>query len=119
MFRIFRLAGPNDDDVFPSLTETGAFLAKNVPLLEQNETGFWRPRPQECLETTLSAGYRFPVDLSRRMQSLETVAKALNDNNLSASPPSRLFRRNFRRFPITLHGEWQKPKNWQKPVLHI
>jgi hypothetical protein len=40
MFRIFRLAGPNDDDVFPSLTETGAFLAKNVPLLEQNETGF-------------------------------------------------------------------------------
>ena len=30
---------------------------------------------------TLSAGYRFHVDLSRRMQGLETVAKALNDNN--------------------------------------
>jgi hypothetical protein len=81
LFRIFKLAGPNDADMSPSLNENGAFLANNVALLEQNEIGQWRPRPQERLEAILSAGYRFPVDLSRRMQSLETVAKALNDNN--------------------------------------
>jgi hypothetical protein len=81
LFRMFRLAGPNDDDVFPSLNQIGAFIAKNVPLLEPNEIGQWQPRPQECLEAILSAGYRFPVDLSRRMQTLETVAQALNDNN--------------------------------------
>lgn len=81
LFRIFRLAKPNDDDVFPSLNETGAYLAKNTPLLEQNEIGQWLPRPQERLETILSAGYGFPVELTRRMQSLERVAKALNDKN--------------------------------------
>jgi hypothetical protein len=80
-FRIFKLAGPNDEDVVPSLTEAGASLTKDIPLLEQNEIGQWRPRAQERLEAILSAGYGFPVDLSRRMQSLETVAKALNDNN--------------------------------------
>ena len=36
---------------------------------------------QEQLEAILSVGYGFPVDLSRPMQGLETVAKALNDNN--------------------------------------
>jgi hypothetical protein len=80
-FNIFRLAGPNEEDVVPSLNEAGAFLGKNTPLLEQNEIGQWSPRTQERLEAILSAGYGFPVDLSRRMQSLETVARALNDNN--------------------------------------
>jgi hypothetical protein len=38
-FNIFRLAGPNEEDVVPSLNEAGAFLTKNIPLLEQNEIG--------------------------------------------------------------------------------
>lgn len=80
-FRIFKLAGADDASLFPSLNSNGAFLAKNVPLLEHDEIGRWRPRSRDCLERILSAGYGFPVDLSRRMQSLEIVAKALNDNN--------------------------------------
>lgn len=81
LFRIFKLAGSDDCGLSPSLTEEGAFLAKAFPLLEHDEAGRWRPRPQACLEEVLSTGYGFPVDLSRRMQSLDTVARALNDNN--------------------------------------
>jgi len=80
-FRIFKLAGADDASLFPSLNSNGAFLAKNIPLLEHDEIGRWRPRSRDCLERILSAGYGFPVDLSRRMQSLKIVAKALNDNN--------------------------------------
>jgi hypothetical protein len=63
------------------LNFNGAFLGKSFALLERDETGRWRPRPQDWLEPVLSAGYGFPVDLSRRMQSLETIAKALNDDD--------------------------------------
>jgi len=81
LFRRFRLSSSEDDDLFPSLTENGAFLGKGLALLEQDEIGRWRSRPQNQLEAVLSVGYGVPVDLSRRMQSLEIVAKALNDND--------------------------------------
>ncbi len=79
-FRRYRLA-PSEDDLHPCLNLNGAYSGKSLALLERDETGRWRPRPQDRLESILSDGYGFPVDLSRRMQSLETVAKAPNDNN--------------------------------------
>lgn len=82
LFRSFRLATSEDDDLHPSLTANGAFLGKSLVLLERDEIGRWRSRPQDQLEAILSIGYGIPVDLSRRMQSLETVAKALNNNDL-------------------------------------
>jgi hypothetical protein len=53
------------------------------------------------------------------MQTLETVAQALNDNNPCLAAIA-LVHAQFPPLPVTLrHGEWQKPKNWQKAVLHI
>ncbi|MCW2314685.1 hypothetical protein M2322_000205 [Rhodoblastus acidophilus] len=78
----FSLAGADGDDYNPYLNETGAFHGRNIALLQKDAIGFWRPRPQHELEAIFSAGYGFSIDLSLRMQGFETVAKALNDNNL-------------------------------------
>jgi hypothetical protein len=74
-------ASGGDDDLRPYLSKAGAFHGHNVALLEKDEAGCWRPRPQQDLETIFSAGYGFSVDLSLRIQGLVTVAKALNANN--------------------------------------
>ena len=79
----FKLAGPRGDEIHPYLNAEGAFHGGGVALLEKNEFGRWRPRPLPALERILSAGYAQPVDMSRRMQSLDAVATALNDNNPS------------------------------------
>ena len=81
LFRSFKLAASDDDHRHPCLSVEGAFIGGNIRLLERDEFGRWLPRSQEQLEAILSLRYGIPVDLSRRMQSLETVAKALNDNN--------------------------------------
>jgi hypothetical protein len=80
-FRSYRLATSEDDVLHPRLKANGAFFGNSLALLEQDEIGQLRPRPRDQLESLLSVGYAIPVDLSRRMQSLETVARALNDNN--------------------------------------
>lgn len=79
--RHFKLAGSNEDDMHPYLSKDGAFHGANVALLEKDELDRWRQRPAPVLEKILSAGYGVPVDMSRRMQSLDVVARSLNDNN--------------------------------------
>ncbi len=76
--RDFKLANPGGDDVHPYLNEDGAFHGGNVALLEKDELGRC---PEPVLERILSAGYGLPVNMSRRMQSLEVIARALNDSN--------------------------------------
>jgi hypothetical protein len=80
-FSSYRLATSKDDDLHPCLKANGAYLGNNLALLERDQIGQLRPRPRDQLESLLSIGYGIPVDLSRRMQSLAAVAKALNDNN--------------------------------------
>ncbi len=81
LLRKFKLAGAKGDNVHPYLNKDGAFLGPRLALLEKDERGRWRARPAPVLKKILSEGYGSPVDMSRRVQSLEVVARALNDNN--------------------------------------
>ncbi len=79
--REFRLGGPRGDGFHPYLNGDGAFLGDATPLLEKDTRGRWRPRSQRILESALSRGYGVPVDLGWRMNSLASVARALNKND--------------------------------------
>jgi hypothetical protein len=74
----FKLARPKGDGFHPYLNVSGAFLGTGTPLLERDSHGRWRPRRRATLEHVLAKGYGVPVDLEWRMDSLATVARALN-----------------------------------------
>lgn len=82
----YRLAGPNGNGRHPYLNGDGAFLGEGTPLLEKDQSGRWRPRPQSVLEKLLTTGYGIPVNLDWRMHKLACVAHALNrgDRSLAA-----------------------------------
>lgn len=77
---IYRLA---HDGLRAYLDNSGAFFGADVPLLEKDAAGRWRPRPRRTLERLFEIGYGEPFDLYSRMAKLASVASALNANDRS------------------------------------
>jgi hypothetical protein len=79
--REFKLA--DSDGLHPCLNAGGAFVGDGTALLTKDNFGDFVPLPRRELETVLSAGYKFAVDLGSRMQGLTALAKALNQGDYS------------------------------------
>ncbi|HEY1722642.1 MAG TPA: lysozyme [Magnetospirillaceae bacterium] len=83
--REFRLARGWPDGLNPFLSEDGAFLGDGTPLLER--VGHqWRPRTERDLDSVLAKAFGSSTRIGWRMESLATIARALNrgDRSLAA-----------------------------------
>lgn len=83
LIREFRLAKRGYDGANPFLSGDGAFLGDGTPLLEKDAGGRWRPLRPEGVAAGLAKSYGAPADPGWRMDSLATVARALNRGDLS------------------------------------
>jgi hypothetical protein len=79
-FHVYKLASTEN----PWAVSCGAQGASvgPVPLLEQTRGKAWRPRSVAALNADLSLRYDVPVDMASKIGGIETIASALNDNNL-------------------------------------
>ncbi len=68
------------------LDDNGACVGAGILLLERDDYGRWRVRPQAELERLFAIGLGTPIDLSWRMVKLASVARSLNvgDRSLAA-----------------------------------
>ena len=78
LIREFKLGGRNGDGRHAYVNEEGAFIGPDVPLLEQDRWGRFKPRMKDDLERLFKIGYGSPFDLTSRMTRLSYVAQALN-----------------------------------------
>ena len=76
--REFKLAGEDGDGRWPYLNDDGAFLGEGVALVERDAHGLWRTRPREALQRLLDIGYGGGINAGRRIDALDSVARALN-----------------------------------------
>ncbi|HEY1722644.1 MAG TPA: lysozyme [Magnetospirillaceae bacterium] len=83
--REFRLARGQPDGFSPFLSEDGAFLGNGLPLLERVGRQ-WRPRSERDLDGALAKASGSSARIGWRMESLATIARALNrgDRSLAA-----------------------------------
>ena len=74
--------------------DTSGMFVGIVPLLERGPgpgaIGGWRPRPHAELDDDLTACYGLPVDCSRKLGGLRTVADALNNGDLGRAQVAAL-----------------------------
>jgi len=81
--REYKLAGPRGDGQNPYLNRFGAFLADGTPLLESDSRGRWKARTPLELSSLLVKNESAQNAFEWRMQSLNCVARALNDNDVA------------------------------------
>ena len=84
MIREFRLSPPGKREGV-SCDEDGAFVGA-IPLLKRsaaNGKDYWQPIDAEQLSAEFSSEFGLPVDMSRKMGGLKTIAKALNTGDVA------------------------------------
>ena len=84
---IYRLAGPKGDGRHPYVSEAGAYLGHGTALLDslKDAAGLMRfkPRSEVELDVILSKAHGRPIDSSRVMGNLRSVANALNNGDVT------------------------------------